>query len=195
RQTRTDYYGDPLPPGALVRLGTTQLRHHRAHVVFSDDGKTLISGSAYATVRFWDVATGKDVQRKQLRRTQAMTHGPGFANFGDAARTTNGKMLAARGDECVYLYDTAAGEELHRLPVERASNQRLTFSPDGQILAVVTGLAQRHVIRLWDVATGKERLALEGHKRPIQDVAFSPDGKLLVSSDGEPALRLWDTTT
>jgi WD40 repeat protein len=161
-------------------------------VVFSDDGKTLISGSAYATVRFWDVATGKDVQRKQLRRTQAMTR---FEYFGDAALTTNGKILAARGDECVYLYDTAAGEELHRLPVERASNQRLSFSPDGQILAVVTGLAQRHVIRLWDVATGKERLALEGHKRPIQDVAFSPDGKLLVASDAEPVLRLWDTTT
>jgi hypothetical protein len=42
----TDHYGDPLPSGALVRIGAVRLRHPDfiCSVLFSRDGKTLISG-------------------------------------------------------------------------------------------------------------------------------------------------------
>jgi len=56
----TDLYGDPLPPGAVARLGTAQLRHAGlAELIFSADGKMLISGGSDHTIRTWDVATGK----------------------------------------------------------------------------------------------------------------------------------------
>jgi hypothetical protein len=37
---RTDALGDPLPPGALLRIGTTRLRHQGvvSGVTFSPDG-------------------------------------------------------------------------------------------------------------------------------------------------------------
>src|SRR5581483_1121905 len=64
---RTDLYGDPLPPGAVARLGTLRLRHADvAALTFSKDGKLLISCSRDGEVRVWDAATGKLVRRKRL---------------------------------------------------------------------------------------------------------------------------------
>src|SRR5262249_39280480 len=63
---RGDYYGDPLPPGAVARLGTVRLRHLNVYgLEFSRDGKRLISLSAGdGTIRIWDVASGKLIERK-----------------------------------------------------------------------------------------------------------------------------------
>jgi WD40 repeat protein len=66
---RTDTYGDPLPPGVVLRLGTMRLRHANADVAFSKDGKQLISCDQEGELRFWDAATGKLLKRVQLMGT------------------------------------------------------------------------------------------------------------------------------
>ena len=55
---RTDLYGDPLPGGAAVRLGTVRWRSAGANgiLVYLPDGKTLVTPGRF--VNFWDVATG-----------------------------------------------------------------------------------------------------------------------------------------
>src|SRR4051812_29064709 len=64
---RTDMYGDPLPPGAVARLGTVRLRHRGADVTFAPDGKCLISYGWDGEVRVWDAASGKLVRRQRLK--------------------------------------------------------------------------------------------------------------------------------
>src|SRR5262245_19531022 len=45
KQVRTDLFGDPLPPGALTRMGRERARHGPFFycVVFAPDGKSLAS--------------------------------------------------------------------------------------------------------------------------------------------------------
>src|SRR5438128_237091 len=63
---RVDFLGDPLPPGALTRLGTLRMRVPFPRVAgwlkFSRDGKQLIVPVPGA-VAFWDLATGKELRR------------------------------------------------------------------------------------------------------------------------------------
>jgi WD40 repeat protein len=62
-----DSYGDPLPPGALFRLGTQRLHHGSiSSLAWSPDGKWVASTAGLGfvhSVRVWDAVTGKLVSQ------------------------------------------------------------------------------------------------------------------------------------
>src|SRR5437773_6382306 len=67
-QPPLDPLGDPLPPGAVARLGTTRLAFRGATTMqsafFSPDGKTIFARDAQAqSVVLWDAVTGKERRR------------------------------------------------------------------------------------------------------------------------------------
>jgi WD40 repeat protein len=64
---RLDRFGDPLPNGAIYRLGTTRYRPSNTYGQFalSPDGKVFATGE-YREVRVWDVKTGKPIWSCQL---------------------------------------------------------------------------------------------------------------------------------
>src|ERR1700691_3596747 len=66
---RTDLYRDPLPDGALARLGSVRFHHPGGLVAaaLSPDGKTMMTVGGVEedslSVRFWDTADGKERSR------------------------------------------------------------------------------------------------------------------------------------
>src|SRR5262249_598608 len=65
---RPDLPGDPLPDGALARVGTLRFRHFATivSVAYAPDGKSVATGGRDGVVRVWDAATG----RQRLRIPQ-----------------------------------------------------------------------------------------------------------------------------
>src|SRR5580693_8875517 len=60
QQPKLDSYGDPLPDGALLRIGTVRLHPGAAveALAFTADGKCLVTANRATGVHTWDVATG-----------------------------------------------------------------------------------------------------------------------------------------
>jgi RNA polymerase sigma factor (sigma-70 family) len=102
---RVDRYGDPLPRGAVARLGSLRLYHGRVEqVILSPDGKLAVSVGE-GTARLWDATTGREL--------------PLNARFSQAAFfAAAGKLVAATCDKVVALWDVAADRELARVPGE-----------------------------------------------------------------------------
>lgn len=199
---RTDLYGDPLPEGAVARLGTVRIRHAApvACFQFSPEGKVLAAGDWDGTVSLWDVGS-----RKLLRQFRGSPHG----SVHSVAFSPDGKALAvARDDPVIGVWEIATGKTMHRLRGHRQSVNSVAFSPDGKTLlsgggstSKPTGKEADNSIRLWNLATGKELCLHRGGGSVISSVAFSPDGRMFASEFrpmvvGETAKTvLWETAS
>jgi hypothetical protein len=189
-----DARGDPLPAGAIARLGSARWRHEgeARSMAFSPNGKTLavLSGND-GVITFFETATGKVVQH--LVATEDSLRAPGAIAF-----APDGKTFACRlWDGTIQLWDMQTKKPARTLaPPEQdfgGSHHRICFSPDGKRLAVWTGPRDR--ITIWDVASGKESAALQGHNHGNPPLAFSPDGKVVFLGVSDPEVQLWDSTT
>jgi RNA polymerase sigma factor (sigma-70 family) len=137
----TDQYGDPLPRGAVSRIGSLQLFHGSqfSALVYSPDGKTLAACAYDSVIRQWDTAT-----RKEVRQFQGQQQG-----VRSLAISPDGKLLAAAGfgEVKIWRLDLASNREF-ALAGTGAGADALAFSRDGKHLAVAT---KDHGICIWEV--------------------------------------------
>jgi RNA polymerase sigma factor (sigma-70 family) len=186
KSSGVDSYGDPLPPGAVARLGTMRFRHvgDVISVAYSPDGKVIASGQRNeGPLVLFDAATGKELHRLEEE--------PGVV--GCFAFSPDGKQLAwVRWNSWVGLWDVASGKQVRRLKVEASGCP--AFSADGKRLAVASGPLGDSVVLL-DTASGKEVRRLKGQGKTIYSLALSPDGKVLAAGDNEKTVYLWDANT
>src|SRR2546421_737714 len=112
---RLDSLGDPLPAGALTRLGKMRMRQPGpiTGIVYTPDGKTLLTaespgGTSETVVCIWDIATGKEQGRINLR--QLSTSCPALSPDGTTLVTCSGALWS------LHHWDVTSCEELLQHP-------------------------------------------------------------------------------
>ncbi len=170
----------------LDRLCHGELRTLQSHVgtvigvVYSPDGRHVISTGDDRTVRIWDARTG------QLLQT--------FTGHTDGVLgvtcSPDGRQIATAGaDSLIKLWDAATGAEQHTLRNHGKAVTSLAYAHDGRRL--VSG-SEDGTVRLWDPTMGRELAILTRHEGVVSGVAFSPDGQRVASSSWDRRVKLWD---
>lgn len=184
----TDRYGDPLPAGAIARLGSTRFRHGNFVfcLAYFPDGKTLATGGQGRNICLWDAATGKLLRSLGSREVYALAISP------DGKRIAAPTMLP-EGQPVVQLFDAATGKEIRQFRGQESGlSMSLAFSHDGKTLAAG---GHDKTVHLWNAETGEEIHRLQGHEGTVYSLQFSHDDKLLASTGLEEKIHLWDVAS
>jgi serine/threonine protein kinase len=166
------------------------LTGHTAHVTafgFSAEGGLLATGSLDDTVRIWDVAAARPVERavwrsSHLGAVSTVAFHPGRSAVALGPSTADGRMWH-------WDWLKPPGGRALRFQGEAHSVDALAFSPRGDLLASGGGTS----VWLWNVGSDrvKRRATLKGHRAAVKAVAFAPCGRRLATSGEDSIIRLW----
>jgi RNA polymerase sigma factor (sigma-70 family) len=186
-EAAVDAVGDPLPDGAVQRLGSLRLRpgHEVFALAYSPDGKLLASCGMGSVVHIWDAATGKELLK--LGKDHGSCKNMVFSHDGAT-------LFTGEQSDKVRQWDVKTGKlrDVSFEPGPASYRFPLALSPDGTVLATQT---VDGIVRICRADTLQVVATFQGSKRPIEMLAFSPDGKLLACAGEDPVIRLWDWGT
>src|SRR5262245_9499239 len=195
RGARTDIHGDPLPDGAIARIGTLRLRGDALVnvIAFSPDGRLLAYGSESGLVHVCEAASGKQLFHFQPGEVR---HRP----VTELAFSPDTRTLAVSGywSTNIWLIDLATRKVKYAIPNTTKDHDRwarlwqgpaFAFTPDGRNLVVGGKDGSVHV---WETATGSEQAALPVVKERLVSLMLSGDGRTALTAHYGGALHLWD---
>ncbi len=194
QQTRTDFFGDPLPPGAVARLGTRRLcgAIDSIWLRFSPDGSKIASRGLFG-ITVWDAGSGKLLVARMLY--DPLVNGMAWRKDG------TGVAVIRLPDRSYFVSEfTNADEKLPNPPLAPLPNvvpvpgpdgvDSVALSPDGTRLAVVRNPKKEKInIDLLSATPGrlvselKRERTLGPFDGPCEEVRYSAAGQLIILSN------------
>jgi RNA polymerase sigma factor (sigma-70 family) len=173
-------------PGKTIRaIELNGKRENIRSMLYTRDGKTVITGHEGGHVSYWIASTG--AKASAFRAHSFAAHRLALSPDGQTLATT--AWYPHGGDYSVRLWETATGKPL-ALPLGPQMGVRmLAFSPDGRRAATATSTGGT---QLWETATGK----LLRRWQAFGPLAFAADGQNLICGgwqDGK--VRVLDIAT
>ena len=168
----------------IISMGSLGSNNQIESLLFTPDGKKVISAAADGSVIVWDVAAGKKLHRldKKVREKVLLPWGP-------VLLSPDGGTLFVTGNDVIYLCNTVTGRLIRE--VDTRGYSVLGLSADGKTL-ILGG----PVLKLLDLASGKDLLpTFGGHEADVQFITFLNDGKTVLTVGGDRTVRTWDAVT
>ncbi len=154
-------------------------------IVFSPDGKTLVTGSEDNTIQLWDASTGE-------HKATCDGHEDGVNMI---AFHPNGKTFASDSEDwLIRIWETETGNLVKTFKSDSVPAIEMSYLPYGNILLIVGHHSQYEMeIEYWNIETD-EHLTTDLIEANLNSAKFSSDCRSLAGG-GEYPLQFWDLET
>jgi WD40 repeat protein len=187
-----DLQGDPLPDGAIARLGSIRFRQgaNVDRVLVSADGKRILS--AARSYELWDGDTGR-----LIPKCRELESNPDGAWYAFAPVADNVLAVATSTKRQIRVLDWQSGKALVEAPAPEQDALGVAVSPDGKTLYAARSYQHpdRMTTRLWkwdgDHRKWIDVLEFPGGAREKM-YRFSADGRTVAISRYDFGVEVWD---
>ncbi len=203
-----DSAGDPLPKGAVSRLGTTRLFPGTFGLpVFTPDSKAVVTCDQKGVLHFWDVTSGKEVRTLPPAVTEdAQQQGLLIPN--QFAVTADGtRVVSSHGSLQIHVRDAATGKLVRKVDDAESGCRFFAPSADGKLLVFAPNGKEYHTLAVLDVETGKRLPAFAPNGDKPNQLAYylgsgvaqcavvAPDAATAAAGMDDGSVRVWDIKT
>jgi len=146
-------------------------------LVFSGDGRFLISAGQDSSIRIWSVPN--------LQAAGSFTSETNYVYA--LAASPDGQQVAACDDNSIKVWSLSDRQLTRTFPTPFDRAAALSFSPDGQFLAS----GHLNANRVWHIPSGVLAREIRLTGAETRALSFFPDGQTLLSGGNDSTLRLW----
>jgi WD40 repeat protein len=151
------------------------------NVVFSTDGRWLLSGGDDGAPRIWDV----------MAKSEHVVLGRHNGSVASLAFSPDSRTAYTAGwdDGTIKVWDVATGGLVREITPNVNFVSGLTISRYGRFLL---SWGRDGMIKITDLLSNSEALTLSGHTGEIWNAVIAPDGRTLISGGKDTSVRIWD---
>lgn len=190
-RVRVDLFGDPLPQGAVSRLGSVRFRGDGVLGTLDVSERLGIVASSYghryANVALWDLHSGRKIGELRSDRTPSPVRAVRFVQ--DSTH-----LVVARDDGALESWSVDSRRLRSRTQLPIGASDIASSPVENLIAAVGWASGTTWDVILWDAVTGRMVNRIRGTEGGrVRAVRFSNDGKRVGVATGLGVVSVWAT--